>query len=77
MRVVAESKSPFCGKQAKLFSVRSVQPGENLGNPHNKVRMEEMAINTVLRRMGVRPQKGKDEFDIVDLGRKRTTEAWC
>jgi hypothetical protein len=47
------------------------------GKPGNKVRIEEMAINTVLRRMGLRTVSGKDEFDTIGLGRRRTTEAWC
>ena len=45
--------------------------------PSNKVKMEDMAINLALRRMGVRAIRPKDEFDSVGLGRKRTTEAWC
>ncbi len=47
------------------------------GHPLNKIRMDELAINTVLRRIGVRAEKGKDEFETIGLGRKRTTEAWC
>jgi hypothetical protein len=47
------------------------------GQPENKVRLADMAINTVLRRMGVRAESGKDEFDTIGLGRKRNTEAWC
>jgi hypothetical protein len=47
------------------------------GQPFNKFRMEDMAINCALRRMGVRATKQQDEFDIVGLDRQRTTETWC
>jgi hypothetical protein len=49
----------------------------HFGRAENKVRLGDMAINCALRRMGVRTETGKDEFDTVGLGRKRNTEAWC
>ncbi len=47
------------------------------GDPLNKIRVEEMAINCALRRLGVKPQRGKDEFEIVGLGKMKRTEDWC
>jgi len=49
----------------------------HFGRTENKVRLSDMAINCALRRMGVRTQVGKDEFDTIGLGRKRNTDAWC
>jgi hypothetical protein len=34
------------------------------------------AINRALRFLGVQPQDGKDEFDTVGLGRRRSTDDW-
>lgn len=61
----------------KLIMGPLVTTWGKFGNPLNKFRQDELAINTVLKRMGVRTIKGKDEFDTIGLGRKRATEAWC
>jgi hypothetical protein len=47
------------------------------GQAFNKIKLEDLAINTALRRIGLRPQRGKDEFEIVGLGRKNHTDEWC
>lgn len=47
------------------------------GQPYNKVKLEDLSINCALRRLGVRPQRGKDEFEIVGLHWKKHTEEWC
>jgi hypothetical protein len=38
---------------------------------------EPGVINQVLRRLGVRPHAGSDEFDTVGLGRFRHTDRWA
>lgn len=36
-----------------------------------------VAINVALKRLGVRSERGRDEFDTVGLGRYRKTEHWA
>lgn len=36
----------------------------------------DMAINEVLRHIGIKGPSEADEFDVLDLGRHRTTEDW-
>jgi hypothetical protein len=37
---------------------------------------DDLAINQVLRALGVSPDGGRDEFDTIGLGRFRETEDW-
>jgi hypothetical protein len=75
--VEAEYYGGFGGQRAALWVDGEVALGPLAASAGQQSSSEASPISQVLRQLGVRRNKRRDEFDVVGLGRHRHTSEWA